>query len=146
MKSGSIVFGALLVALGMAVPVLAPSLDLARGAKPCVQDTAEFARTELYLGLARPDGGVVSDEEFGRFVAEHVRPNLPDGFTVVPGEGHFRTAQGRAVSEPSRVLVVFVPRADADAQLRIERVRAAYRTRFMQESVLRVDDVSCVSF
>jgi hypothetical protein len=146
MKFGGFVSSALLVALGMAVPVLAPSLDPARGAKPCVQDTAEFARTELYLGLARPDGGLVTDEEFARFVAEHVRPNLPDGFTVVPGEGYFRTTQGLAVSEPSRVLVVFVPRADLDAHRRLERVRTAYRTLFLQESVLRVDDVSCVSF
>jgi hypothetical protein len=144
MKSSSILFGALLAALAAAIPLLAPPLD--PYVKPCMPDTTEFARTELYLGLARPDGRIVSDEEFGEFVVDHVRPNLPDGFTVVPGEGHFRTAEGGAVSEPSRVLLVFVPRGDVDARLRIERVRAAYRTRFMQESVMRVDDVSCVSF
>ena len=37
-------------------------------------------------------------------------------------------------------------RPAADSEARIEAIRAAYKTRFRQESVMRVDGVSCVSF
>jgi hypothetical protein len=37
-------------------------------------------------------------------------------------------------------------RRDADSETGIEAIRQAYKAQFQQESVLRVDGVSCVSF
>ena len=37
-------------------------------------------------------------------------------------------------------------RRGADGEADIEAIRAAYKTQFGQESVMRVDGVSCVSF
>jgi hypothetical protein len=42
------------------------------------------------------------------------------------------------------LLIWFEPDADSDA--RIEAIRSAYKKQFGQESVLRADAASCVSF
>lgn len=99
-----------------------------------------FVRTELYFGTAKPDG-VVSEEQFERFVDEHVTPRFPDGLTVLKGDGQFRGESGVIVKEQSFVLILLYPyEARADSSRRIERIRALYKRLFDQESVLRVDD------
>jgi hypothetical protein len=100
-------------------------------------------RTELYLGLSRPDGSTVSDAEFQGFVDTEVAARLLGGFTVVAGNGQFRNASGAQVKEPARVIVALYPLGDDRTSAEIERVRAAYRKAFAQESVLRVDHESC---
>src|SRR5262245_35074003 len=37
-----------------------------------------WARTELYFGSARPDGSVVTEEEFRKFLNEEITPRFPD--------------------------------------------------------------------
>jgi hypothetical protein len=64
---------------------------------------------------------------------------------VLSGYGQWRARTGAIVQESARVLVVYYhPAADADAK--IEAVRAAYKARFGQQSVMRADGLSCVSF
>jgi hypothetical protein len=118
---------------------------LAVGGCRATSSPTSFAavRTELYLGLSRPDGPEVSDAEFDAFVADDVVPRMPAGFTVVPARGHWRDASGRGVSEPSRVLVFVAPRAP-DAS--IDAIARSYRERFHQEAVMRVDAPATASF
>ena len=71
-------------------------------------------------------------------------PARADGLTVFDGAGQWR-GSGGIVRERSRLLVIWyrpTGRSEAD----IEAIRAAYKQRFAQESVLRADGVSCVSF
>ena len=97
-----------------------------------------FARTELYFGAAMLDG-VVAEEAFREFIDEHVTPLFPGGLTVFKTEGRFRTEQS-IVKEPSFVLVLLYPCQElADGSQRIDRIRARYKERFAQRSVLRVD-------
>lgn len=100
-------------------------------------------RTEVYLGLSRPDGSTVSDAEFQGFVDTEVATRLSGGFTVVAGNGQFRDSSGAQVKEPARVIVALYPLGDDRTSAEIERLRTAYRKAFAQESVLRVDDESC---
>ncbi len=104
-----------------------------------------FARTELYFGLSRADGPNVSEAEFQRFLDTVVTPRFPDGLTLLSGSGQFRGASGAVQKEPSKLLIVFYP-WEPSRQKAIERIRAVYKATFDQEAVLRVDDVSCVSF
>lgn len=106
---------------------------------------AVFARTELYFGLATPSG-LISEREFDDFVATEITPRFPDGFTVLPGSGQFRGADGRLVVEPARVMILLVPRHDREADAKVEQVRTAYKQRFRQQSVLRTDGTAVVSF
>jgi hypothetical protein len=106
-------------------------------------DALPFARTELYFGAAMPDG-VVAEEAFREFIDEHVMPLFPQGLTVVKAEGRFRTEQA-IVKEPSFVLVLLYPCQElADGSRRIDRIRAIYKGRFAQHSVLRVDATQIV--
>ena len=104
-----------------------------------------FARTELFFGLSRP-GGVVTEEDFKAFVDLSVTPRFPDGLTVLSGIGQFRDASGAIVKEGSKLLVLLYPRQDREAHRKIEQIRNDYKHQFQQQSVLRSDDLTCVSF
>jgi hypothetical protein len=105
---------------------------------------ASWQETQLYFGLDRP-GGTVSAAEWQTFVDAEVTRLLPEGFTVVEGQGQWRDGHGAVVREPSRVLLVLHPttRRYEDA---IEELRRVYAQRFQQQSVLRADWCARVRF
>ena len=104
-----------------------------------------MVRTELLFGLSAPDGGNVSDGEWNTFLETEVSPRFPDGLTVLRGYGQWRGDSGSIAKEDSIVLLIWHdehPSRETD----IEAIRTAYKTRFEQESVMRVAATSCVSF
>jgi Protein of unknown function (DUF3574) len=105
-----------------------------------------FARTDLYFGLSREDGPPVTDQQFDAFVDAVVTPRFPDGLTLFQAKGQFKNASGTIVEEGSRVIVLFYAADDPAAKVGVEQIRSKYKSRFHQESVLRVDDKSCVAF
>jgi hypothetical protein len=104
-----------------------------------------WAKTELYFGTSKPDGTVVTDQDFKGFLDEVVTPRFPDGLTLLAGFGQFRNSTGIIVQERSMLLILFYP-ASKDANQKIEEIRRLYLHRFNQESVLRADSLSLVSF
>lgn len=104
-----------------------------------------FARTELFLGLSKPDGSVVPETEFQRFINKVVTPRFPDGFTLLAGTGQFKDSNGKVTKEGSKLLVLLYP-FNSQSKTRIQQIQEAYINTFQQESVLRVDEQSCVSF
>ncbi len=111
----------------------------------CRPGAAALARLELLFGMAKPDGSEVSDAEWRAFLEAEVSSRFPDGLMVLTGYGQWRSTETGSAREKSRVVEIWYrPAADSDAK--IETIRAAYKTRFGQESVMRVDGVSCVSF
>ena len=104
----------------------------------------ELVRTELFFGLSRP-GGRITERQFDRFVDDEVTPRFPDGLTVLSGDGQFRLADGEIVEERSKLLILLHAGEDVDSK-EIEEIRAAFIYRFDQQSVLRADERSCVSF
>ena len=114
---------------------------------PTVVVRAEnYYRTELYMGMSIPGGSMVSDDAWEKFLAEVVTPLFPDGFTILGGRGQYREASGTIAKEPSHVLVFLYKKADRKAAgVKIEQIRAEYKKRFAQESVLRVDITKSVS-
>ena len=111
----------------------------------CIAGAKPMTRLELMFGMSRKGGRTISDQEWRVFLAEEVTPRFPDGLTILQGYGQWRTTAGRITREPMRLLlIVFEPAADSEA--RIEAIRAAFKHRFQQDSVLRVDGQACVSF
>lgn len=99
-----------------------------------------YHRTELYIGRSIPGGRMVSDEEWEKFLSDVVTPLFPAGFTVLGGRGQYREDSGTIAKEPSHVLVFLYRKAERKmANASIERIRAEYKRRFSQESVLRLD-------
>jgi hypothetical protein len=104
-----------------------------------------FARTELFLGLSKPNGVEVNNAEFQQFLDREVTPRFPDGFTVISGQGQFKDASGVILKERSKLLILLYPISATSTQ-QIEQIRKAYVTAFQQQSVLRTDNLSCASF
>lgn len=123
-----------------------PALFAAEPVKRPKAAAEVWARTELYFGTARTVGQPVSDAEFAGFIDTEVTPRFPDGLTLLTGFGQFRTGNGDLVKERSHVLILLYPPQVQDANKKIQEIRNAYKQAFGQESVLRVDSFSFVSF
>jgi hypothetical protein len=106
----------------------------------------KYYRTELYMGMSIPGGGLVASADWEKFLSEVVTPLFPDGFTVLDARGQYREASGNIAKEPSYVLVFLYPTQNRRvANAGIEKIRSDYKKRFSQESVLRVDIRKTVS-
>lgn len=138
---------ALLLALGLAVflvqrelaPAPAPSAAVCRAGSERMQ------RIELLFGMGLKDGKEIGENEWRAFLAAEVTPRFPDGLTVLTGYGQWRNSAGAIAKETSRVLLLWA-RPDVQNSNKIEAIREAWKRRFAQESVMRVDETSCVSF
>lgn len=120
-------------------------LERTRAAPDAAATGAELIRSELYFGRARPGGALVSDAEWEVFVDTQLTPHFPDGLTVLDATGRYRDRAGAVVREPTKVVVLVHP-PGSRSRAAIEAVRAAYRQRFDQESVLLVTAAARVSF
>lgn len=136
-------------ALAIGIAVGAESMRLAavsaEQALSCRSSARAMARLELLFGTSRVQGSSVTDAEWASFLDSEVTPRFPAGLTVLHGPGQWRGNDGHLAKEQSKILVIWhepTDRTDAD----IEAIRSAYKQRFDQESVMRVDGVSCVSF
>jgi Protein of unknown function (DUF3574) len=119
----------------------------APGRAGCPASAAEPSiTTTLFFGLAMPDGAVVGPAAWQAFLDGTVTPLFPAGFTVLDAAGQY-LMQGAPVPirEPARLLVLSHRGTEAETAA-IERVRAEYRRRFRQESVLRIDGAACRGF
>jgi hypothetical protein len=110
---------------------------------------AETARgcaitSELFLGQTRPDGNAISAADWNAFLGEVVTPRFPAGLTVLDAMGQWRGRDGKIGQEKAKVLVIVRP-GGADGE-GIAAIVDAYKARFMQESVLRVDLKSAAWF
>src|SRR5215475_9607255 len=104
-------------------------------------EASPFIRTELYFGRNKSDGTEVSRKEFDVFLSGFVTERFPDGLTVINGRGQFLNSKGDVERERSVVLILLYPTsARNDKSIKIEEIRNEYKRRFMQQSVLRVDD------
>ena len=111
----------------------------------CRSDAKAMARLELVFGLNRRYGDTVSEQEWTDFLDSEITPRFPNGLTVLSGPGQWLGNDGALAKESSKLLVIWhVPGAKSNAD--IETIRDAYVKRFDQDSVMRVDGVSCVSF
>jgi hypothetical protein len=104
-----------------------------------------MARVELLFGTTLDHGQALTEADWAKFVDEEVTPRFPDGLTELAGHGQWRRPDGVISHEPSRVLLIwYAPAPDSNAA--IEAIRTAYKTRYKQLSVMRVDGADCVSF
>jgi hypothetical protein len=127
------------------VMALVPSVSAAETVKRPTAAAGVWSRTELYFGTNRP-GGQVSDEEFAGFVDREVTPRFPDGLTLLTGYGQFKSSTGELIRERSHLLILLYSPQTVDANKKIQDIRERYKQSYQQESVLRVDSFSFVSF
>ena len=104
-----------------------------------------MTQTTLYFGLNRPQGAAISDAEWQGFVDGEVTPRFKDGLTVFAARGQWLGNDGKLARENSKALML-IHRPDKASEQNIEALRAIYKQRFAQESVMRVDAPACVAF
>ena len=105
-----------------------------------------MVETQLFFGLSRPKGGAVSGRDWDAFVAREVSPRFPEGFSVIDGAGFWRDeATQKTIAEKSKV-VVRLHSVSAEAAQAIDAIVDAYKTKFEQDAVLRVDRPVCARF
>jgi hypothetical protein len=101
--------------------------------------------TQLFFGLSRPDGGTVSEAEWQAFLADTVTPRFPAGFTILAAEGQWCDEGNAAILRESSRILLIVHRAGA-GEAALAALIDAYKTRFRQQSVLRLDTKAIVRF
>lgn len=139
------ILAAIVISLWPAGPAGAQRGEAPASGLSCSAAAKPMARVELMFGASRKSGRGIADWEWRAFLADEVTPRFPDGLTVLAGQGQWRSADKRLVREAMRMVVIlYAPGEDSNA--RIEAIRTAYKTRFGQDSVLRVDSGACVSF
>ena len=104
-----------------------------------------MTQTTLYFGLSRPTGSDVKPAEWQNFIDDMVTPRFKEGLTVMDGQGQWLDSKNRVVREQSKALLLIHP-AGPQQEKAIQAIRTAYKQRFQQESVMRVDTPVCASF
>ena len=131
---GILVLGSLLVA-GAQSPPPAPTVPAPLSAADA---PAALVRTELYFGR-------VSPVDWDQFLAQVVTPRFPDGLTWYDTYGQWQNPSGIVTKEDSCVLILLhAPTSEKDRY--IQEIRAEYRSRYHQQSVLRADQTVIASF
>ena len=133
------------VQIGAAV-TLPAGLSWAAGAEDGV--TAQTISLGSSLPLSGPMGVAGKDitaEEWQQLDDRDVTPRFRDGLTVFDAHGQWLGQNGQVVREQSKALMV-IHGHDAQSEAGIEALRQGYKSRFAQESVMRVDQPVCVQF
>ena len=130
---------------GMTSFVLLAALGGCATPPGCAPGLERWTMTELFLGLNWRQG-MVTEVQFQDFLAREVVPRLPEGFSVVAAEGAWRSAQtGETIREPTRV-IRRLHKAEPAQDAALVAIAAAYKSRFEQDAVLRVDAEVCAAF
>jgi hypothetical protein len=110
--------------------------------------TQGWVDTRLYFGLGpadQPEQGI-SESQWRAFLDKEVTPRFPDGLSVIDVYGQW---QGKQETQPERLhskqLVIDYPDT-AENRAKIEAIRAAWKQRTGDQSVLRVTQPADVSF
>ena len=102
----------------------------------CATQSAWY-RYELCFGLSADSGRTsISDQKWQQFRDEEIVNRFPDGFTVYPANGYWRSV-AETYSEPSRVFMVVAPETE-ETEKKLTAIAQAYARRFRQKSVLQM--------
>jgi len=104
-----------------------------------------LVKTELIFGLSKPDGGVISEAEWQKFLDEYITPRFKEGLTVLEADGQYQTPSKEVVKEKSKIVILLYENNE-EVNSSIEYIRSSYKQLFQQESVLRVSTPVGVSF
>jgi hypothetical protein len=112
----------------------------------CPAPAKPATQVDLYFGRDIAGKGEVSEAQWARFVDEEITPRFPAGLTVTDARGQYRDSRtGRIDRERSKRLTLIVDNV-ATVRPNLDAVAEAYKKRFQQQSVLRVEGPVCAAF
>jgi len=122
-----------------------PSRQASQMTTPICTVGDAMTQTTLYFGLNRPQGAVITEAEWQTFVDSEVTPRFKAGLTVFAAKGQWLGNDGKLARENSKALLL-IHAPDKASEQGIEALRAIYKQRFAQDSVMRVVAAACVAF
>jgi hypothetical protein len=110
--------------------------------------TRNWVDTKLYFGLGpadRPEQGI-SEAEWRAFLDREVTPRFPAGLSVLDVYGQWQGRGGSGVERlRSKMLIILYPDSKEN-RAKIDAIRAAWKAKTGDQSVLRVTEPANVSF
>jgi hypothetical protein len=128
-------------------PVLLAFFLSACGAPKCQSGAGQAMQIyDLYFGRSVANRAEVSDKEWREFRDQVITAALPNGYTVLDGQGAWMNPRTRTtLSEPTKILEVALPDSP-DTLGVINRIRSAWQHRFHQYVVGMTVQTGCGSF
>ena len=115
-------------------------------AAPAVRSKHEtLIKDELYFGMSKPEGGMISEAQWEQFLNSEITPRFRDGLTVLDGYGQYLNSRGILAREKTKV-VILIYSPSSEKNQAINEIIDSYKQKFQQESVLRVSSTVQVSF
>lgn len=105
----------------------------------------KMTKTELYFGLSKPDGSMISPQAWQAFADTVIATTFIEGSTIIDGQGQWLGKNGQLVSEPSKILIL-LSKLTPKRSKQIELVREKYKKYYEQEAVMRIDESMKVAF
>jgi hypothetical protein len=100
----------------------------------------------LYFGRDIKGRSPLTEVEWNTFVDTVVTPAVPGGFTIFNADGAWMDPiQHQTMRDPTKVLQVALPDTPA-SMTAINRIRAAYQSRFHQQLVGLMTQRACAEF
>jgi hypothetical protein len=100
----------------------------------------------LFLGKSIPGRGELTDSEWRAFLDTTVTVNLPNGYTLLDGNGGWMNpGTHQTVREGTKVLLVALPESP-DSLTAVNRIRTAYQVKYQQQLVGMTVEHACGEF
>ena len=135
-----------MLSAGLAACAHAPAPKLvAATPKPfACEAISQHATVELVFARVASEapGPGVSEADFSRFLTDQIAPRFHDGLTVIDAQN--LSPRPADVYGPAKVVMIVLPGHPDDGE-QIEAIRAAYKGRFNQQSVLEMTHQNCVT-
>jgi hypothetical protein len=105
----------------------------------CSCSAPRMIETNLYFGQTRPDGSMITENEWQGFRDNQIAKVFKEGCTVIKATGNWLDpATHKLITEPSYV-VIHHHKKSAQLSQQIDSLIYWYKNMFQQQSVLRVD-------
>lgn len=95
-----------------------------------------FVKTELYFGQIQ-NGSEINTSEWSEFKTSTLNTYF-EGYTELDAQGFWTNANGESVSEKSK-LIIYLHQGTKEDYVKIEKIITAYKLKFKQESVLKIN-------
>ncbi len=130
------------------LPAQAQAAPILKGDTAHPGQTQGWVETKLYFGLGPADDPAkgIGEAEWRAFLDKEVTPRFPDGLSVVDLYGQW---QGKQETTPERLhtkMLLILYQDNAENRAKIDAIRAAWKQKTGDQSVLRVTEPADVSF
>lgn len=100
--------------------------------------------SKMYFGL-NSENSVISNDEFNSFVDSTITPVFPEGLTIYRTSGQWKNYKGAIIKEPAAVVEI-IHSDNPETQKLINVIIETYKTRYLQESVLLIQQKAGIYF